>query len=63
MSITTLDSWRNKSTFVLKGSNEASNASRALSHGAQMAASISYLNGAATLRLTCFFKAFCHGTM
>ncbi|KAI5318024.1 hypothetical protein L3X38_037732 [Prunus dulcis] len=53
LSITTLDSGRKKSTLVLKGSNEASNASRALSHGVQMAASLSYLNGLVALRLTC----------
>ncbi|CAL9025332.1 unnamed protein product, partial [Prunus brigantina] len=62
LSITTLDSERNKSTFALKCSNEASNASRALSHGARMTASISYLNGAAALRLTYLSKAFFQGT-
>ncbi|VVA23937.1 PREDICTED: phosphopantothenoylcysteine decarboxylase [Prunus dulcis] len=47
----TLNSERNKSTFALKCSNETSNASRALSHGARMIACLSYLNGAAALRL------------
>ncbi|KAI5318020.1 PREDICTED: PRUPE_7G044600 [Prunus dulcis] len=60
LSITTLDFGRNKSTFVLKGSNEASNASRTLSHGVRMTASLLYLNGAAALRLTCLSKAFSH---